>query len=237
MPLPVCCEGRAQPLTAPRRGLAPHSDTAVSTVLPHWSLPYSWTAAARGALLQGWVGLFPTAGAWSQTVSGRRAASSHGEQQRTQFVRLGSSLDQRYCLLSECRMRFPGLFVSCTWAWEAPTSAISLKWFLQKESHCFWGQWLKGCQCPGQGIINESEKTLPLLKQMRWSCRRVCTWTRGLGCTNCGERTASHSWISMVKVLFCTLSQLTGGNATSWEHMALWYKGWLYRRRRETFWS
>lgn len=231
MPLPVCCEGRAQPLTAPRRAWHPAQTQMSAPCCCAGHCPTPGQLLPEGLCCRAGWACSPPLGHGPRSVSGRGAASSHSEQQRTQFMWLGSSLDQRYCLLSECRMHFPGPLVSCIWAWQAPSLAISLNWFLQKESHCFWGQWPKGCQCPGQGIINESEKTLPLLKQMWWSCRRVCTWTRGLGCTNRGERTASHSGISIVKVLFCTFSQLTGGNATSWEHMALWYKGWLHRRR------
>jgi len=77
----------------------------------------------------------------------------------------------------------------------------------------------------------ESEKPLPLLKRMRWSCRRVCTWTGGQGCTSCGEGTASHSGKRMVKVLLYTLPKLTGGSAISLDYMALWYEGRLHESR------
>lgn len=84
---------------------------------------------------------------------------------------------------------------------------------------------------PRTWLMDGKSEVLPLLKKMRWSCRRIYTWTRGLGCTSWGESANSYPEKSMARGLLSTSSQLTGGKAISLNYMALRYKGWLHKSR------
>lgn len=96
-------------------------------------------AVPRGSLW-GWVRLSPPRGTVPHPISGRAAASRQGEKQRTWYVQRGSSLDRSYSLLPECPVHFPGPFVSCLGAREAPGLGNFPEWFFQKR-HCYlWGQ-------------------------------------------------------------------------------------------------
>lgn len=149
MPLPVCCKGRAWPLTAPH-GAWPAAQMQMST-----PCSCSCTDTARGAGC--WAG-GPATLPWGTipipSLARRAAASSRGEQQCIQSVQGGNFLDRSYSLLPECQMYFPGLFVSCLWAQEAFGLGNSPKQFFQKRPCCLWCQWPKGCQCPGRGVMD-----------------------------------------------------------------------------------